>query len=131
LDFYIAFDASDDFDRLAALQFGGKIEVHDRFVDPHAVFVHGAFHVRARGSRARETGKTRHDQKRSKGPPHISSATSHQNYLRPARIDDHEPECTGKRQVLSNRAVVLGTRRESGGYPRVFAHKSQEMPYSV
>jgi hypothetical protein len=59
LNLHVAFDPASNFDRIAAFQFGGDIEIDNGFVDPHAVFIHGALDVctpRPNAGDASETG---------------------------------------------------------------------------
>jgi hypothetical protein len=44
-DFYVAFDAIENLDRVAALEFGFDVEVDKRFVDPDAIFIGAAAHA--------------------------------------------------------------------------------------
>lgn len=44
-DFYVTLHASDDLYRVAALEFGGHVEIVQGLVHPHAVFVHSALYV--------------------------------------------------------------------------------------
>jgi hypothetical protein len=71
LYFYVAFHAADNLDRFPAFQFGGEVEINDRFVDPHPVFVHGALYVRGAGLGRRDPRETCNKYECSKRPTHF------------------------------------------------------------
>ena len=74
-DLHIAFDARKNFDGCAAAQFGLDIKAAERVVDPHAILIRRAFHirkvVRAYGRYKTEGGKRR--QKEAHATGHVPS----------------------------------------------------------
>jgi hypothetical protein len=129
LNFYIALDAANDFDGLAAFQLCGQIEIHHRFVDPHTVFIHGAFNVDARRFRIGDATEARDYENCSKRPNHFPSASVRgleisgrkmpcaltSKFNTDASLMITRPHCPGNRARMASQIVRPGARREPHG----------------
>src|ERR1700722_10387199 len=136
LHFYITLNATNDLDRLAAFQLGGQIEIHHRFVDPHAVLIHGALNIDTRRFCTGDATEARDYENCSKRPNHFPSASVRGLEIsglkmpdtvirmrpamrhQPREIGDRETELRGSGARMTSRIVKPGARREPHGDPQ-------------